>query len=856
MTTLRVFLLTLVMLLPAFSVRVVQGRETAHVKAYAEGQQTGVQNPSAPSPAGPSQNESSRGKAQALVSYGKYQLHLGQLDEAETECEAALKLDPASKTAQECLDLSASMKIDAQLNQADNLVLNGQRSKAAAIAASLVNSGGTPAQQERARRILRRAQAVTASGVWQAIPDWIRQIIVAVLFILVAAIVIHESRRVWWATRRGKRFRRKTTWSLLPLRELPGTNDGEKATDGLLDAISRLGDELDRSLWEPRLLLLRPTPPADYEPAVISDFLSDVSMPVVALTPAMRDLRLEWNFHEVRLDEAAQNLQLKAGGGIDFGSLVRFLMTVWKWITAGTPTISGSVEKSENGSNGGNGAKSGADSGNGGQVAAGSDGRSISIHLAARGIEVRTVSITTSIDVQAGIDCVQLAAERAAFKFLIRMKYPQMTNDEVNGIAALRQGASLFGEFAGTNPGGGSAAATRTSSLSSAAGNLEFFRSSIPVHCELSNVTQTAGRTGRAALAAGKRKNGSGRSIAKAGQEGGIKITDEIRQGALLAEGVADALSGQYSALSAAISCFRQLQEWPGSLETLSFRQQAAYNEAVVHREMGYYGKCVLMLTELLGDPIPDAVGDQPEPERKTQVMADLPESIALAARLARLAAFAQYNRDDWTTLPIPRAKLLIDDAERLVTDLAEICEREHISVHDCKIARYMHVETLRAIGHVELRRAIQGPAGRFYDPDTNRPTGLLTDELNKNVPDDRETIDRLERSIAWMRECEELAPSSGLFCDIAESNLLLKNFGVAQAYARHATLGTIASTKAPSEVCEKWANDPNNERAFYLAAESFLLGKKECLARKYAQSFPGAAKLDEFKALRAQLGL
>ena len=65
----------------------------------------------------------------------------------------------------------------------------------------------------------------------------------------------------------------------------------------------------------------------------------------VVMVPNMPELKAECQFHEVRLDDAVQNLQLKAGANIDVGSLVRFLMAIGKWITAGAPTLSGSVER-------------------------------------------------------------------------------------------------------------------------------------------------------------------------------------------------------------------------------------------------------------------------------------------------------------------------------------------------------------------------------------------------------------------------------------------------------------------------------------------------------------------------------
>jgi hypothetical protein len=105
------------------------------------------------------------------------------------------------------------------------------------------------------------------------------------------------------------------------------------------------------------------------------------------------------------------------------------------------------------------------------------------------------------------------------------------------------------------------------------------------------------------------------------------------------------------------------------------------------------------------------------------------------------------------------------------------VINRPDLPLHDSKTAKYMLVEAMRATGHVELMRAILEAASRFYDPITNRPSKLETDALNEKIPADKATIDNLERSIEWMRKCEEVSPSCGLFCDISESYLLLKKF-------------------------------------------------------------------------------
>jgi hypothetical protein len=279
-------------------------------------------------------------------------------------------------------------------------------------------------------------------------------------------------------------LRGRITWRLLPLNELSGSTDGDKATDDFLDALSRLGDELSRELSAPTLLLLRPTPPASFMPSLITSFLPSSATPKLTLFPGVQPLREAWSLHTVRLDEAAKDLQLKATAGIDVGSLIRFLIAIGQWISSDSPTISGSVELVVPPAPA---TAAGADPSNPPSIAppvsalVNTPLPEANIHIAARGVGVKTVSITTSSEVREGIDYIQLIAERTAFKFLIRIRYQEMTNDEVNGLAALRQGAILFLQFAGTNAGSGASAIARISSLRCAARNLGFFRTAIPV---------------------------------------------------------------------------------------------------------------------------------------------------------------------------------------------------------------------------------------------------------------------------------------------------------------------------------------------------------------------------------------
>lgn len=277
-----------------------------------------------------------------MADYGRYQLHWDLPDVAVKQCQAALSKDPANKTAVKCLEDAAALNVDDALNSAADQILIHKTDQAAATAASWVFSHAYPAQQLRARQILTEAQRPTIFKIWQGIPDWLRQTLITVVVILACAFLVCLIRSTWNGV---FSLRGRITWRLLPLKELSGCTDGDKATDDFLDALSRLGDELSRELSTPTLLLLRPTPPASFMPSLITSFLPSSATPKLTLFPGVQPLREAWRLHTVRLDEAAKDLQLKATAGIDVGSLIRFLIAVGQWISSDSPTISGSVER-------------------------------------------------------------------------------------------------------------------------------------------------------------------------------------------------------------------------------------------------------------------------------------------------------------------------------------------------------------------------------------------------------------------------------------------------------------------------------------------------------------------------------
>jgi len=783
-------------------------------------------------------SQSSKESAKSLALFGHNQLHLGRIADAQAHCESALKIDPGNEIAKDCLEWAARMSVDEELNKADGYLVDGKKAEALALASKWARVGAEDRQRQRAWKIIDKAQARNLLEYYEEIiPTWLREIVLTVAVLAGSTLLLLIARALWRKWNRGKWYGEvdktkgkgplprkptwkmlplfhKTTWRMLPLKELPPTDSPTGIpTNVTLDALARLGEELNQSPWKPKLLLLRPTPPADYEPAVISEFLSE-SLEGMELAPPPDDLRIEWRMHQVQLDQAVQNLQLKGGASVDVGSVARFLRSIVEWLTAGTPTISGVAQTSPD---------------------------RASIHLAASGGPVSCIAVTTSTDAAAGIDPVQLSAERAALKFLLRMRYTFLTTGQVDGFAALRQGASQFAQYAGTVPGVSRPAdkaasagvssgpstddritlskaghgtvddvETRRSTLGKAAFNFAFFRASIPRHCEISEATD------------------SGHSL---------QTSDGLRQSVLLAEGVAHALVGSEQSYVSAIDCFRQLEDWPGSPETARLRQQAVYNEAIVWRQMGFEGRCVLMLTELLGETAPDLKRSDEDAPAAEEEPTQLPEALRFPVRVARLAAFAAYDREDWETLPPLRADLILDDGEKLVNDLRGLWHRDDLSARDRRLAKYMYIEALRALGHAELMRIIIGEGAGLYQ--NKRP--VLVKEASSTLGTQAKS--RLSQSIQRMQACELLSPSGELFCDLAEAYLLLGKFGKAQGYARHATL----------------ESKPDHERAYYLATETFYLEgtpASRMRARKYAECFEGVLTMDEFKLLRKELGI
>ncbi len=118
------------------------------------------------------------------------------------------------------------------------------------------------------------------------------------------------------------------------------------------------------------MLLLRPTPPADHDPSIIDSFISSLDPPPFTLLPKPEHLDIEWKEHDVQLDDAIQNLQLKTVRGLDLGTVAKFLSSIVHWFNVGAPVISGIAETAADGS--------------------------VSIHIVASGGKNKCVSVTAS----------------------------------------------------------------------------------------------------------------------------------------------------------------------------------------------------------------------------------------------------------------------------------------------------------------------------------------------------------------------------------------------------------------------------------------------------------------------------
>src|SRR6516164_4903701 len=134
----------------------------------------GIATPQTAASASSAEGPSAKETAQTLALVGHNQLHLvGRLSDAQSNCDAALKLDPSNETAKDCLDRVSQMLIDQDLNAAESKLLSGDKAGAIALAAKWapVATGET---QARAQDIVKRARVGGILQLPQTLfPEWL-----------------------------------------------------------------------------------------------------------------------------------------------------------------------------------------------------------------------------------------------------------------------------------------------------------------------------------------------------------------------------------------------------------------------------------------------------------------------------------------------------------------------------------------------------------------------------------------------------------------------------------------------------------------------------------------------------------
>jgi hypothetical protein len=367
------------------------------------------------------------------------------VDAAQTECDAAFKANPSEPGAGACLDRINALRADLALDEADAQLADHNLSKVEELAMPVLGAASSDvAHRHRAGQILAEVRRQTALA--RVTPTWLLDLVVALAILGLGWLALYITRGFWRGFRRfnSSSLRQRTTWAVLPVKE--DAKDNLEATAVILDALSRLPRELSQHVWQPKLLLLRPTPPATYEPEIIDEFLCSDGDSVVLLPPADQ-LDLRCDLHDWQFDEAVQGLQLKIQN-VDLGSVAKFVRSIWRWLN--TPSLTGIAEVTED--------------------------KRVVVRLSASGGASGFVAVAASTEGDAGVDGIRLSAERAVFKLLYRLRYPAKTQTDVDGQAALRQAVRLFAQYAGSSAGSAADVQERTAALKKAGYNFGYAR--------------------------------------------------------------------------------------------------------------------------------------------------------------------------------------------------------------------------------------------------------------------------------------------------------------------------------------------------------------------------------------------
>ena len=645
--------------------------------------------------------------------------------------------------------------------------------------------------------------------------SWLPNILAVLAVILFAWVVLWALRfGLRWRNRTNTKWRHgkwgehalalacgmKTRWTLAPL--LDEKNLG--ATELVMDALARLPIELkeeSENPWSPTSLLLWPKPPGPSEPDLLINFVNPPGCQAAKLEDHVKlvtKLQQEVLFQEVSLTDAVQQLQLSIGA-YRVDSVAKFLSSVWRWLKAGSPTITGTAELCQT--------KAADDTvvirlncSGGPRLETGYGRRTDpSQTVSAKGY----LCVAASTPQEDGTDIRALCADRVVFKLLYRLANPTATQAETDGQAAVRQAVMLLERCFKQNRAE-ETEGERRALLEKAAYNLEFAR----------NVLEDCPRL----------------------------LWMEATALALVAETTPAENKEKAKKYDSAIARFQELEvaKFTSKDYLHSLRTQALYNRAVLLARRGVAGggkrdlaKAISVYDELLR-------------------MTDSPDAVRWLAGLGRLTVIADYESEAWKYLDRSKAEEGLEQGKALLAEVAAAKERKAPapSLRDQRMLDLIALEANRALGKCSLRFAEAFLAeGVLKD---GRP--VRREFKGKQVlgPEpSKELKDRLGSALTHLERCGD---DADLLVDRAYIMLLLGDHQEAENHARRAMLWNPDSEHAyylAAEACCCHGGDAERKRA-----EAYALGYYGRVAERTTP--PGTPKLTiaAFAALCRDLGV
>jgi hypothetical protein len=564
-------------------------------------------------------------------------------DKAQQNCEGALTDNPSDLAAFNCyqnaqFDKQAAddAKALSTIHIAEAQIADGKRDTAIATLTTLLNQSLSYSVRQQAQRKL--GDATTPSAVVRDAlkSSWIIQLLTALMMLTVAWVGLHLLRWIW---RRilsleagvfrffGVRCFR-IQWAFNGVQD---ENNKLGASDAVLDALRRVPSEVKIPIWTPDRLVLGGSAQAL---EVWQDFGSSPHNKPMH-EEAFRPLALnQGRAADNALADAFQSLQFNVGG-VGVNVAARFWRSVMDWWRDGQPGFSGFA-----------------------QEVATTDGtaKQVVIRLTCSGGPYGTVTVYASTKRDDSMDVVAMTASRAAYKLLYRMSSNAETVEQIDGHAALRQGAKMLAccirNVADSQPD-----PVRTADLTKAVFNLEFARQ---VFCH------------------------------------DLKHLHDYVQ-ALRLEAIGCALLGRLASALARLEELENAASKIGDAYCAPIALEAIYNQAILHivqAEGATDASGALLLAARLLSKI-EALAPE--------------DALAKAAAVRQAGILAALTRDKWNGLDPEYCHQIIETTQKFMEDLDTSAsqlsgdDRRAYTVLASEARRNVAIASLRYIGAFEL---------------------------------------------------------------------------------------------------------------------------------------------------------